>query len=102
MIVAFIDELRPERIAAELTCAVLREQGCEVTARTYRVWRQPNRALAAGPAVHGPDGTATCRASPVLTPAPLRVGESVGGSAGCSAGSEEQAGAAASAVAPPL
>ncbi len=43
MIVAFIDELRRERIAVELTCAVLREQGCEVTARTYRAWRQPNR-----------------------------------------------------------
>jgi len=41
--VAFIDELRRERIAVELTCAVLREQGCEVTARTYRAWRQPNR-----------------------------------------------------------
>lgn len=47
MIVAFIDELRQERVAVELTCTVLREQGCEVTARTYRAWKAPNRALAA-------------------------------------------------------
>ena len=47
MIVALIDELRAEKIAVELTCAVLREQGCEVTARTYRAWKTPTRPLAA-------------------------------------------------------
>ena len=47
MIVAFIDELRAEGHAVESICRVLREQGCQVAARTYRAWRQPSRPVAA-------------------------------------------------------
>ncbi len=38
--------MRAEGHAVESTCRVLREQGCEVAARTYRCWRQPRRVLA--------------------------------------------------------
>lgn len=47
MIVAFIDEMRAEGHAVESVCAVLREQGCQVAARTYRCWSQPGRPIAA-------------------------------------------------------
>ena len=46
MIVAFIDELQAEGHAVESICRVLREQGCQVAARTYRSWKQPSRAVA--------------------------------------------------------
>ena len=45
MIVAFVDELRGEGFAVESICRVLREQGCQVAARTYRCWRQPSRLV---------------------------------------------------------
>jgi putative transposase len=35
----FIDTMRAEGHAVESTCRVLREQGCQVAARTYRAWR---------------------------------------------------------------
>ena len=37
---AFIDDMRAEGHADESTCRVLREQGCQVAARTYRAWRR--------------------------------------------------------------
>lgn len=45
MIVAFVEELRVEGFAVESICRVLREQGCQVAARTYRSWRQPSRVV---------------------------------------------------------
>lgn len=39
MIVAFIDEQRAKGRAVEPVCQVLREQGVQVAARTYRAWR---------------------------------------------------------------
>ena len=45
MIVAFVDELRAEGHAVESICRVLREQGCQVAARTYRQWAQPDRRV---------------------------------------------------------
>ena len=44
---AFIDELRAEGHAVESVCRVLREQGCQIAARTYRDWAQANRLVAA-------------------------------------------------------
>jgi hypothetical protein len=35
----FIDTMRGEGHAAESICRVLREQGCQVAARTYRAWK---------------------------------------------------------------
>ena len=35
----FIDHLRDQGHAVESICRVLREQGCQVAARTYRAWR---------------------------------------------------------------
>lgn len=39
MIVSFVDQLRERGFAVESICRVLREQGCEVAARTYRAWK---------------------------------------------------------------
>ena len=36
----FIDAMRSEGHAVESVCRVLREQGCQVAARTYRLWRR--------------------------------------------------------------
>jgi len=47
LIVAFIDELRVEGHAVESICRVLREQGVQVAARTYRNWSQASRPIAA-------------------------------------------------------
>jgi transposase InsO family protein len=44
--VAFIDEMRAEGHAVESVCRVLRELGCQIAARTYRAWAQPNRVVA--------------------------------------------------------
>jgi transposase InsO family protein len=44
--VAFIDELRSGGHAVESVCRVLREQGCQVAARTYREWKRGDRQLA--------------------------------------------------------
>lgn len=35
----FIDSLREQGYAVESVCRVLREQGCQIAARTYRAWR---------------------------------------------------------------
>ena len=39
MIVAFIDQMRANGFAVESICRVLRGQGCQIAARTYRAWR---------------------------------------------------------------
>jgi len=46
-IVSFIDRMRALGHAVESICAVLREQGCQVAARSYRAWRAANRQVAA-------------------------------------------------------
>ena len=46
MIVAFIDELKTEGHAVESICRVLREQGCQIAARTYRDWARTDRLIA--------------------------------------------------------
>lgn len=43
----FIDTMRSRGHAVESVCRVLREQGCQVAARTYRAWRTPGRVLPA-------------------------------------------------------
>ena len=43
----FIDAQRSEGHAVESICRVLREQGCQVAARTYRSWKQTGRPVAA-------------------------------------------------------
>ena len=43
----FIDTLRGEGHAVESACRVLREQGCEIAARTYRSWKQPAHQVSA-------------------------------------------------------
>ncbi len=47
MIVAFVDDLRADGHAVESICRVLREQGCQVAARTYRLWSRSDRPVAA-------------------------------------------------------
>lgn len=47
MIVAFIDEQRAQGHAVESVCRVLRLQGLQVAARTYRAWRRANQPVAA-------------------------------------------------------
>jgi hypothetical protein len=44
---AFIEQLRAQGFAVESVCQVLREQGVQVAARTYRAWKQPGRQVAA-------------------------------------------------------
>jgi hypothetical protein len=44
---AFIDAMRARGFAVESVCQVLREQGLQVAARTYRAWKQPGRPVAA-------------------------------------------------------
>jgi len=39
MMMGFIDTMRSEGHAVESICRVLREQGCQIAARTYRSWR---------------------------------------------------------------
>ena len=43
---AFIDDMHSQGHAVESVCRVLREQGCQVAARTYRAWKQANRPVA--------------------------------------------------------
>ena len=43
----FIDTMRAEGHAVESICRVLREQGCQVAARTYRAWKRAGRVVAA-------------------------------------------------------
>jgi putative transposase len=42
-----VDEMRAEGHVVESVCRVLREQGCQVAARTYRAWSQPRQGVAA-------------------------------------------------------
>lgn len=43
----FIDTMRAEGLAVESICRVLREQGCQIAARTYRSWNRAGRVVAA-------------------------------------------------------
>ena len=43
----FIDAQRSEGHAVESICRVLRQQGCQIAARTYRSWKQTGRPVAA-------------------------------------------------------
>jgi transposase InsO family protein len=43
----FIDTMRAEGHAVESICRVLREQGCQIAARTYRSWHRSGRVVAA-------------------------------------------------------
>lgn len=43
----FIDTMRAEGHAVESICRVLREQGCQIAARTYRAWKRSGRVVAA-------------------------------------------------------
>jgi putative transposase len=47
LIVAFIDECRQAGHAVESICRVLTEQGCQIAARTYRLWTCPQLQAAA-------------------------------------------------------
>jgi hypothetical protein len=47
MIMGFIDAMRAEGHAVESVCRILREQGCQVAARSYRAWKHPGRVVAA-------------------------------------------------------
>lgn len=38
--------MRSEGHAVESVCRVLREQGCQIAARTYRSWKQTGRVVA--------------------------------------------------------
>ena len=44
---AFIDDQRAQGHAVESICRVLREQGLQIAARTYRAWSKANQAVAA-------------------------------------------------------
>ena len=46
LIMAFIDTLRAEGYAVESICRVLREQGRQIAARTYRAWRAARQPAA--------------------------------------------------------
>ncbi|BAK33176.1 putative transposase [Microlunatus phosphovorus NM-1] len=43
----FIDTMRSQGHAVESICRVLREQGCQIAARTYRHWKKAGRVIAA-------------------------------------------------------
>lgn len=45
MIIGLIDQMRFKGAAVESICRVLREQGCQIAARTYRAWRSRRPAL---------------------------------------------------------
>ena len=47
MIIGFVEAMRAEGHAVESVCRVLREQGCQIAARTYRAWTRPGREVAA-------------------------------------------------------
>jgi putative transposase len=42
----FIDTMRSQGYAVESICRVLREQGCQIAARTYRAWKHAGRTVA--------------------------------------------------------
>jgi hypothetical protein len=43
----FIDTMRSQGCAVESICRVLREQDCQIAARTYRSWHRSGRVVAA-------------------------------------------------------
>ena len=43
----FLDTMRVQSYAVESICRVLREQGCQIAARTYRSWKRTGRVVAA-------------------------------------------------------
>ena len=43
----FIDTMRSQGHVVESVCRVLREQGCQIAARTYRAWKGAGRVVAA-------------------------------------------------------
>ena len=45
MMIAFIDTMRSKGAAVESICRALREQGCQIAARTYRAWRSRRPAI---------------------------------------------------------
>lgn len=45
MILAFIDQPRADGHTVESICGVLRQQGCQIAARTYRSWARPGRKV---------------------------------------------------------
>ena len=47
MMVEFIDQCRQAGHAVESICRVLREQGCQIAARTYRAWANARQPVAA-------------------------------------------------------
>ncbi|MFA7266264.1 MAG: IS3 family transposase [Candidatus Nanopelagicales bacterium] len=47
MIAGFISDMRGQGYAVESVCRVLRQQGCQIAARTYREWTRPNKPIAA-------------------------------------------------------
>ena len=47
MIMGFIDQMRAKEHAVESICRVLRQEGCQIAARTYRAWRR--RSASASP-----------------------------------------------------
>ena len=47
LIMGFIDLIKAEDHAVESICRVLREQGCQIAARTYRSWKRTGRVVAA-------------------------------------------------------
>ena len=42
----FIDTMRAQGHAVESICRVLREQDCQIAARTYRTWKRSRRVVA--------------------------------------------------------
>jgi hypothetical protein len=53
LIMGFIDTLQAEGYAVESICRVLREQGCQIAARTYRAERAAGSTGVRLPAVVG-------------------------------------------------
>ncbi len=47
MIMGFIDTMRAQGHAVESICQMLREQGYQITARTYRSWKKAGRVVPA-------------------------------------------------------
>ncbi len=47
MMAGFIDQMNAEGHAVESICRVLREQGCQIAARTYRSWKAKTTVVAA-------------------------------------------------------
>ncbi|TRY17221.1 DDE-type integrase/transposase/recombinase [Tessaracoccus rhinocerotis] len=47
MMAGFIDQMKADGFAVESICRVLREQGCQIAARTYRSWKARTTTVAA-------------------------------------------------------